>query len=140
MGEIQTRSSVTLAVTLQVPYDDAVAYLREPRNLGEWSVNFIRCQREEGGRILVDTPLGEVPVTIAEDASTGVLDIHLGAGEPIPTRLVRNDEGCEYTFTLHQPPAMPDQIWESQGIPELQEELDVLRRVLESRQRSGGGR
>lgn len=39
MREIQTRKSVTLAATLQLPYDLAFAYLRDPRNLAEWSVN-----------------------------------------------------------------------------------------------------
>ena len=138
MRELQTRQSVTLAVTLQVPYDDAFSYLSDPRNLADWAVNFIRSQREEAGQILVETPLGEVPVSIAHDASTGVLDIHLGDGEPVTTRLVRNGEGCEYIFTLHQPPGMPAEIWESQGIPGLREELDVLRQTLKSRRCADG--
>ena len=66
-----------------------------------------------GGFIAV-TPFGEMPLEFRTEKRTGTIDIILGGGEPIPTRLIKNENGCEYMFTLFQPKEMPDIAWEKE--------------------------
>ncbi len=130
---LKTYTSVTLSVTLDVAYDSAFDYLVNPYHLPEWSINFIKQVQEVNGLPIAMTQMGDVPVVIKNDRQTGVLDIILGS-VPSPTRLIRNGEGCDYLFTLHQPPNMPDVVWENEGVPGLREELDTLKVVLEGKQ------
>lgn len=50
-----------------------------------------------------------------------------------PTRLIRNEEGCEYIFTLFKPKDMPNQVWKNQGVVGLIEELQTLKSILENK-------
>lgn len=127
-----TGKSVTLSVTMEAAYDAAFDYLSDPRNLPEWSVNFVTEVRGEGNRLVATTPMGEVPVGVRGDRELGVVDVVLG-GRPFAARLVPNGGGCDYSFTLQKPPGMPDEAWEGEGVPGLREELDALKGVLESR-------
>ena len=131
-----TAHSITLTTTLDVPFQTAFAYLADPRNQAEWAVHFIKAVREEGGLVLATTPMGEMPLRVASAVELGVLDIQLGDGPAIPTRLVPNGGGCEYIFTLGKPPGMPDDVWTNVAIPNMREELDLLKKRLEQ----GGAR
>lgn len=98
-----TNKSVTLSVTMDVAYDAAFNYLEEPRNLPEWAINFVTEVRVERDQLVAVTSMGEVPVGVRSDRELGVVDGIFG-GHPFPARLVPNGEGCDYLFTLHQPP------------------------------------
>jgi len=123
--------SITLTTTLHVPFARAFAYLADPKNQAEWAVHFIKSVRQEGDVVLATTPMGELPLRVASARELGVLDIHLGDAPPIPARLVPSGDGCEYIFTLGQPPGMPDDVWTNVAIPNMREELDVLKKRLE---------
>ncbi len=126
------RSITTQTISIQADYDRAFAYLADPMTQKEWAVNFIRDVRRTPDGFLAETPFGETPLAIHADPATGVLDIAMGGGQPTRTRLVRNDDGCEYLFTLLKPKEMPEAAWLAQGVPGLVEELQTLKRILES--------
>ncbi|RMG28211.1 MAG: hypothetical protein D6730_05860 [Bacteroidetes bacterium] len=125
------RNVSTQTVSIHADYDQAFDYLSNPMNQKEWAINFIRDVRQTDEGFIAVTPFGEAPLAFFCDKQTGVIDILIGGGEPIPTRLIKNQTGCEYVFTLFQPQGMPEPAWEHEAIPGLIEELQTLKSILE---------
>ena len=76
--------------------------------------------------------LGEFFFSIEADRATGVIDMHAGPSEGemgvFPTRVVALPGArSAYTFTMFQPPAMPDAVFEGQ-YESLVREFDNIRR------------
>ena len=128
------KSVTTQTVSIQADFEKAFKYISNPLNQKEWAINFIKDMRETSTGFIALTPFGETQVKFNADFETGVIDILLGDGKnPSCTRLIRNEEGCEYTFTLSKPNEMPKPVWQSQGIPGLIEELQTLKSILEKK-------
>jgi len=124
-------SITTETVSIERDYKSAFEYISNPLNQKEWAINFIKDIRETDNGIVATTPFGETPVRFESDFETGVIDILMGEGKhPTPTRLIRNGACCEYIFTLRKPANMPEEIWQTQGIPGLVEELETLKSIL----------
>jgi hypothetical protein len=86
----------------------------------------------EGGKAKVVNGLGEFYFTIDADPDTGVIDMYAGpsldALALFPTRVVELAGGTSaYSFTMFQPPEMPDGLFESQ-YSSLLKEFDNIRR------------
>jgi len=129
------RKVSTQTISISAAYEPAFEYLSNPLKQKEWAVNFMKDVTETAGGFRALTPFGEMPLEFRCDREYGVINIILGGGEAIPTRLIKNEEGCVYQFTLFQPIEMPDHVWEEQGIKGLQEELVVLKSILENQLR-----
>jgi hypothetical protein len=127
--------SVTLSVTIDAPYDAAFDYLSDGSNAAAWGVNFVKEVKETPSGLAMVTPFGEFPFRVRADRETGVVD-HVVGEALYPARLVGNADGVDYMFTLQQPPEMPDDAFDAYGIPGMREELDTLKRILESRSRA----
>lgn len=126
------RNSTTQTISINKDYSEAFDYISEPLNQKEWAINFIKDIRETNEGLVALTPFGESKLKFNSDKNTGLIDIVMGDAEPIPTRLIKNQNGCEYIFTLFQPNEMPDEVWSNAGINGLKEELETLRNILES--------
>ncbi len=127
------RKVTTQTISINAEYEKAFDYISNPLTQKEWAVNFMKDVKEVENGFIAVTPFGEMPLEFSSDRKTGTIDIVLGGGEPIPTRLIKNGNGCEYMFTLFQPNGMPDVIWEKEGISGLMEELEVLKSILENK-------
>lgn len=124
---------VTLSVTINCSYDKAFEYLSQPLNQKEWAIHFFQDIEEIDGKFIATLPFGKMPMEIKADAETGVLDIFLGSANPTRTRLNQiEDTVCVYNFTLVQPPNMPDEVWQNKALPDMQDELNRLKTILES--------
>jgi hypothetical protein len=80
--------------------------------------------------------LGEFYFTIDADPTTGVIDMYAGPSRDelalFPTRVVELAGGATaYSFTMFQPPEMPDELFESQ-YSSLLKEFDNIRREFGS--------
>ncbi|MCI0633832.1 MAG: hypothetical protein L0206_07960 [Actinobacteria bacterium] len=128
-----TVRSATLSVTIEVPYDVAFDYLSDGRHAAEWGINFVRGVKEasEGGLTMV-TPYGDQPFRVRADRETGIVD-HFVGDDFFPARVVANGEGVDYTITLQQPANMPDEAFDGEGVPGLREEMETLKKILESK-------
>lgn len=126
------RNVSTQTISINADYDKAFDYISNPLTQKEWAINFIKDVKKNNNGFLATTPFGEIPIEFRTDRTLGIIDIILGGGEPIRTRLVKNDTGCEYLFTLFQPNGMPDIAWKKEGIPGLVEELKKLKSILEN--------
>jgi hypothetical protein len=132
--ETVLRNIVTLSVTINCSYDDAFKYLAAPINQQEWAVHFFQNIEEVDGQTIATLPFGRVPIEIISDYDSGVLDIYLGDGRPTRTRLINIEDSINvYNFTLAQPQGMPDEVWQNKALPDMQDELNILKSILEKK-------
>jgi len=132
--ETLLRNIVTLSVTMNCSYDVAFNYLSVPMNQKEWAIHFFQDIEEIDGKTIATLPFGKLPLEIKSDYETGILDIYLGEGRPTRTRLINIEEGLNvYNFTLAQPKGMPDEVWLNKALPDMKEELDSLKSILENK-------
>jgi Polyketide cyclase / dehydrase and lipid transport len=104
--------------------------------LPRWAIGFAKEIRRENGDWIVTTRSGdEVSIRVEADAALGVVDYFMSPapGEELParTRVLPNEDGAEYVFTMFQPPGMPDATFDAQ-MAELARELTVLKAYTES--------
>ena len=99
--------------------------------LPRWAVGFARAvDHGPDGRAIVTTGSGErVPVAVRTDRATGTVDFDV-AGVPAYTRAMAAGERSVYTFTMVQPPEMPDAAFDAQ-VAALDHELVVLKSIVE---------
>lgn len=127
------RKVTTQTVSINAEYDIAFDYISNPLTQKEWAINYMKDVKKTDDGFIAVTPFGEMLLNFRTDKQTGVIDIILAGGEPIPTRLIKNDNGCEYMFTLFQPKGMSDIAWEQEGIPGMALELKELKSILENK-------
>ena len=132
--ETVLRNIVTLSVTITCLYDKAFEYLSIPINQKEWAIHFFQDIEEIDGKTIATLPFGKLPMELKSDYDTGILDIYLGEGKPTRTRLINIDDNLNiYNFTLAQPKGMPDEVWENKALPDMQDELNTLKLILENK-------
>ncbi|HEY3184230.1 MAG TPA: SRPBCC family protein [Gaiellaceae bacterium] len=123
--------TTTQTIEIAARPEDVFAFVADPELLPRWAIGFAKGIRPFDGAWLVTTASGdELPLRVEADAATGVVDFY-AADVPATTRVVSNDRGSEYVFTMFQPPQMPDDVFAAQ-IAELGRELTVLKANLES--------
>ena len=127
------RTVTTQTISIKADFEKAFSYISNPLNQKKWAINFIKDVKEVGNGFIAITPFGEAPIQIKSDINNGLIDILIGENpSPTHTRLIKNEEGCEYIFTLLKPNEMPEQLWLNQGVPGLIEELQTLKSILEN--------
>ncbi len=132
--ETLLRNIVTLSVTINCSYNTAFEYLSKPINQKEWAVHFFQNIEEINGKTIATLPFGKLPMEIKSDYETGVLDIYLGDGKPARTRLINVEDNLNiYNFTLAQPQGMSDEVWKNKALPDMEEELNNLKSILENK-------
>jgi hypothetical protein len=98
--------------------------------LPRWAVGLARAVERGPEGAVVTTASGErLPVAAHTAPATGVVDFDV-AGVPAYTRAVAAGEETVYTFTMLQPPGMPDEAFDAQ-IAALAHELVVLKSIAE---------
>ena len=98
--------------------------------LPRWAVGFARAvERGPEGAVAITASGDRMPVAVHADPATGVVDFDV-AGVPAYTRAVAAGEQTVYTFTMLQPPEMPDAVFDAQ-IAALDHELVVLKSIAE---------
>ena len=87
------------------------------------------------GEWVADSPMGKVKVKFVEDNTFGILDhdVTLPSGEVNynPLRVVRNNKGCEVTFTVFHLPRMSEADF-SRDAKQVEKDLQKLKSVLEN--------
>ena len=111
--------SETVTTIVSAPREKVFAYLAEIENLPTWATEFARELKREGDDYKVVNGLGEFYFQIRADSTTGVIDMFAGQSKDdmaiFPTRAVSLPDGSTaYSFTMFQPPDMPDALFESQ--------------------------
>ena len=133
MDQTLKRKAVTLSVSFSADYNTAFIYLADPMNQKEWAIHFVQDMEKTEEGYIATLPFGKASFYIQSDHNTGIIDLNIGEGKPIRTRLIEIEEGwCTYVFTLAQPIDMPDEVWDNEGLPNMGEELQELKSILEA--------
>lgn len=126
--------SDTKTIAIHTPPAKLLEFLANPRNLPRWAVGFAKAVESEGGRWLVTTGAGKLPIRIDAHPESGVVDFVMtpapGVEALAASRVLPNESGSEYVFTQFQPTGMSDQAFEK-NVAALTRELTVLRALLE---------
>ena len=123
--------SETVTTVLDAPANDVYEYLSNVENLPEWANEFARELKWRDGEAIVSNGLGEFVFRIEADPETGVIDMLAGPTPDefalFPTRVVElTEEKTAFSFTMFQPPGMPNELFESQHAS-LQREFENIR-------------
>lgn len=120
----------TASVTIAASSAAVLGIVADLDQLPRWAVGFARAVEHGPDGVVVTTASGErIPVAVRVDPAAGVVDFDV-AGVPAYTRAVAAGEQTVYTFTMLQPPEMPDAAFDAQ-IAALDHELVVLKSVVE---------
>jgi hypothetical protein len=111
--------SETVTTVLSASREAVFDYIADIENLPKWATDFARELRREGADYKVVNGLGEFYFDVRADATTGVIDMFAGPTKDqmavFPTRAVALPDGrTAFTFTMFQPPDMPDELFEAQ--------------------------
>ncbi|UVI35202.1 SRPBCC family protein [Brevibacterium spongiae] len=104
------------ALHLSTPIDaspaEVIAFAGHPANLPAWAAGLSNGIREEAGRWITDSPMGEVEVRFGPHVDLGILDHDVlfpdGTVVHNPLRVLANDTGAEVVFTLFRLPGVDD--------------------------------
>jgi hypothetical protein len=126
----------TTSVEIESAPEDTFAFVADGGTLPLWAIGFAKAVEPDGDRWLVTLASGErLALRVDSDPATGVVDyVMLPAPDieaPAHTRVVPHAGGTLYTFSMHQTPDTPDDVFEAQ-VMELERELVVLKARLES--------
>jgi hypothetical protein len=126
----------TQSITIEARPQHVFEFVVDLEKLPRWAIGFAKEIRRDNGSWLVRTGSGdEVAIRAVADSELGVVDFHMspvpGVEFPAATRVLPNEDGAEYVFTMFQPLGMPDEAFEQQ-IAELGRELVVLKANIES--------
>ena len=129
-----TRPARTLAVTIDRPPGDVLAFVRDPEELPTWAAGLAHGVRWEDSRWLATTADGaEVDVMFCPENDLGVADHRVrgadGLDLTVPLRVVPNGDGAEVVLTVVGDPD-GDLARDAHAV---RADLDRLRRVLEDR-------
>jgi Polyketide cyclase / dehydrase and lipid transport len=120
----------TASISIAAAPDAVLDVVADLDQLPRWAVGFARAVEHGPDGSIVTTGSGDrLPVAIRADRAAGVVDFDV-AGVPAYTRAVAAGERSVYTFTMLQPPEMPDPAFDAQ-IAALDHELVVLRSIVE---------
>lgn len=125
--------SETVTVVLDAAKKDVFQYLSRIENLPDWATEFARELKWEDGEAKVVNGLGEFVFRMEADFKTGVIDMFAGPTPDelgiFPTRVVGlSGNASAYTFTMFQPPEMPDALFDSQHASLIREFENIRKR------------
>jgi len=128
--------SHTTSIEIESPPAQAFAFVADGGRLPAWAIGFAKAAERDGDRWLVTLASGErMPLRIESDARTGVVDYAMLPAPDVEarahTRVVPHAGGTLYTFSMHQTPEIPDEVFAAQ-VAELERELTVLKAHLET--------
>ena len=126
----------TTSIQIESAPDKAFAFLADGQKLPVWAIGFAKAIERDGDRWIVTLASGaRMPLRIDADGDTGVVDfVSLpapGVEAPAHTRVLPSGGATLYTFSMHQTPDLPDEVFEAQAA-ELERELTVLKAHLET--------
>jgi hypothetical protein len=126
----------TTSIEIDSAPDRVFAFVADGTKLPLWAIGFAKAIEPADDRWLVTLASGErMALRVESDAATGVVDyVMLPAPDveaPAHTRVLPHAGGTLYTFSMHQTPDTPDDVFAAQ-VAELERELTVLKAHLET--------
>ncbi|WP_152347378.1 SRPBCC family protein [Brevibacterium sp. CFH 10365] len=107
-----THDALHLSTSVDASPAEVAAFAGNPANLPRWAAGLSAGIREENGRWITDSPMGEVEVRFGPHTDLGILDHDVifpdGTVVHNPLRVLANGTGAEVVFTLFRPPGVDE--------------------------------
>jgi hypothetical protein len=131
--ENKFNSVTTQVLNLNCSYQKAWASLSDPLFQKEWGVSFFKDVRKEASGFTAATRFGLMAMKMVCDEASGMIDTYMNNVLTNPSRLTKfGENACIYTFILFKPEVAPEEMFQSQGIPNLKKDLALLKQLLEN--------
>ncbi|SDS81566.1 hypothetical protein SAMN04489751_2946 [Brevibacterium sandarakinum] len=123
-----------ISQTIRRDPSDIAVFAGNPANLPQWAAGLSEGIRNETGRWITDSPMGEVEVSFRSGIEFGILDHDVifpdGTTVHNPLRVLHNDDVSEVVFTVYRLPRVSDEEF-ARDLEAVQKDLERLRDVLE---------
>jgi hypothetical protein len=123
-----------ISVSIGRSPDEVYRFASKLENWSQWASGLGKATRKAGGDWIVDGPLGEVKVRVAEENAFRVLDhdVTLPSGVTVhnPFRVLPNGAGSEVVFSVFRQPGTPDAEFQK-DTKAVETDLRALKQVLE---------
>jgi hypothetical protein len=139
-GYIKNRTIMTYPATIiHVSIDrsaaDVYRFASNPENFPKW-VEFVSSIKKDGDSWKAETSLGSIHIRFAPQNEFGVIDhqVALENGETVfnPMRVLPNNQGCEFIFTLYRMPGRLDKEF-NEDAQSVTKDLHHLKEMMEGR-------
>lgn len=114
---------------------DIAVFAGNPANLPQWAVGLSAGIRNQAGRWITDSPMGEVEIRFRPGIEFGILDHDVifpdGTAVHNPLRVLHNDDVSEVVFTIFRLPNVSEEEF-ARDAELVRQDLERLRDVLES--------
>ncbi len=127
-GPAETRS-----ISIAAPPEAVLAVVGDPYRLPEWAPNFATAVQQEGDHWLIGSGDAQFPIAVRVSEDHGTVDL-LSTTDPTRgafTRVVHNQDGSEYLFTLSFPAGTDPQAIRAQ-MATVESELETVRALVEA--------
>jgi uncharacterized protein YndB with AHSA1/START domain len=116
------------SITIAAPPATVFGYVADPRNLPVWAPAFASAVRPDGKRWIVTGDAGEFPILVRASEEHGTVDLvsAVDRDQGAFTRVLPNDDGAEYQFTLFFPDGTDEAIVAAQ-MTTVEQELEAVR-------------
>ncbi len=102
-GNTMTYPVKHISISINKSAGEVYQFTSNPENFPKW-IAFIKSMTNHGEFWIGKTDLGDIKIKFAPLNDFGIVDhqVTLANGEPVnnPMRVVANNKGCEFTFTL----------------------------------------
>lgn len=121
-------------VSINKPTQQVYNFASNPENFPQW-VSFVKSIKKDGEYWVGETIIGKIRIKFTPKNDFGIIDHHVTMenGDKVfnPMRVLPNNEGCEFIFTLFRMPGRTDQDFEEDAAL-VTKDLNSLKQVMES--------
>lgn len=123
-----------ISQTIRRDPSDIAVFAGNPANLPQWAAGLSAGIRNESGRWITDSPMGEVEVSFRSGVEFGILDHDVilpdGTSMHNPLRVLHNDDVAEVVFTVYRRANVSDDEF-ARDMEAVGADLERLRAILE---------
>ena len=124
-----------ISISINRSADDVYAFASNPENFPRW-VQFVTSITKQGDTWLGKTSAGDIRIQFTPQNDFRIIDhlVTLTTGETVnnPMRVVANNKGCEFIFTLFKLPGRTDKEF-NEDAAAVTADLQKLKEIMESR-------
>jgi hypothetical protein len=124
-----------ISVSINRSADDVYQFTSNPENFPKW-VEFIRSMAIQDDLWIAETDNGDIRIRFAPKNKLGVVDhqVTLPSGETVnnPMRVVANNKGCEFIFTLFWMPGRTEAEFKEDA-KAVAADLQKLKEIMENK-------
>lgn len=123
-----------ISQTIRRDPSDVAVFAGNPANLPQWAAGLSEGIRNDAGRWITDSPMGEVEVRFRPGIEFGALDHDVifsdGTSVHNPLRVLHNADVSEVVFTVYRLPNVSDEEFDRDA-EAVRADLERLRTILE---------